>query len=202
VLPLLGCLLACLLVGFAIFVLGLYMVEPPRISLGPHPAHRPGIWFMSHRADAQRLFPIQHMFFRLTPRDPLWAARHGDIFSHRDGQGAAFATLGAGPVLGKLCAAFNRSWDHEVPLSFEESAGDVGIDEENRRLEMILEAVRAYPNALPFSTWRPFTGFGYNCNALMAAFAARAGLDLPKFSRTYFLCQGVNDPVPEHFLKS
>jgi hypothetical protein len=156
---------------------------------------------MSHRADEKRAYPFQHMFYRITPRDPRWAARKPELFTRRDASGQAYCTLGAGPVEGLLTVGFNRPWDLEIPISFEAPAADCTVEEENRRIEALIASARAYNNRVRFSSWPPVNGPGHNCNGLMAALAMSSGMELPAFTRTFMLAPGCERPVEEENFK-
>jgi hypothetical protein len=187
------CIVVLLLLGMflrAFIVFG----ELPQISQSPHWVSRPGLWFCTHRAS--RKYKYQHLFLRLTPRDPSWAIRYPEIFKHRDKEGLPFATLGAGPREGKLFLEFNRGYDLHDPVSFEKESPSKDLETENRRLESLLANAAAYKQTLRFSTWGPYTGVGYNCNAMISSLVFLAGMPLPWFCHRFMLCPGIYRSVP------
>lgn len=178
----------------AAYVGRLVWLEAPRRPLPPEPPSRPGLWFMAHRAD--RRFPFQHLFLRITPRDPAWAARRPDLFCQVDEGGRTYCTLGAGPRLGKLFLAFNRGYDLGDPVAFEEEAPRLEGGSEDERIAALLDAAQAYRQELEFSAWSRVSGRGYNCNSMVHELAARAALGLPRFARRFLLCPGIGRGLP------
>lgn len=191
---------------FALILLGMFLRaflvfgELPQVSQAPHWESRPGLWFCTHRA--VRKYKYQHLFLRLTPRDPSWAARYPEIFNHRDREGLLFATLGAGPKEGKLFLEFNRGFDLKDPVSFEKESLSKDLDTENRRVESLLTNAAAYKQLLSFSAWGPYSGFGYNCNAMISSLAFLAGMRLPWFCHRFMLCPGIYRSVPFRYFLS
>ncbi|MGH7442956.1 MAG: hypothetical protein ACREKE_09820 [bacterium] len=196
----LGVALGILGLAVVVFLAFLFCLEAPQIPLPLRPPSRPGLWCMAHRAD--RRFPFQHLFFRLTPADPSWATHRPDLFSHQDKEGRYYCTLGAGPREGKLFLEFNRHFDLGEPVSFEGALAptDGGVrgdtDWENLRIEALLVAASAYEQGLGFTAWSRVSGGGYNCNSMIHELAARAEVFLPSFSRIVMLCPGVGKGLP------
>ncbi len=189
--------------AFAAFAVGLLVgglllclraLEAPLVPLPVRPPSRPGIWFMAHRAD--RRFPFQHLFLRLTPADPAWVQRRPDLFARLDDGGRPYCTLGAGPVAGRLFLEFNRGFDLADPVGFEERAGTEGPGGEDGAIAALLEAAAAYGQGLTFSSLSRISGPGYNCNSMVHELAARAGLGLPRFARVWMLCPGIGRRLP------
>lgn len=197
----LGASLAGAFLAYLAFVfLYLHRLELPQQAQSANPAPRPGIWFCAHRA--LRSVPFQHMYLKLTPKDPSWAERYPLIFCRRDSMGAPFCTLGAGPAEGMLRLEFNRAHDLEDPVSFEEACPSQNIEEENGRIASILMCANNYKKQLPFSAVLEGEERGYNCNSICSAIAKRSGLPLPAFSKITWLCYGVKRPLPEKHLSS
>jgi hypothetical protein len=169
--------------------------EAPQVSQSPHWESRPGIWFCTHRA--KRAYKYQHLFIRLTPKDPIWAQRFPELFVQKDREGRPFTTLGAGPKEGKLYLEYNRGYDLNDPVSFEAEAPSQDLAEENRRIEILFVTAKKYPQDLRFSTLGPWTGPGYNCNAMIASLAREAEIPLPAFVYRFMLCAGVIRKVPK-----
>jgi len=173
----------------------LYGLEAPRSPLPPRPPARPGLWYCSHRAD--RRFPFQHLFIRLTPSDASWAGRRPDLFSQRDAAGSAYCTLGAGPRDGKLYLEFNRGFDLGDPVGFEEPIPSADSAQENLRIATLLDAADSYGQELEFAAWSRISGRGYNCNSMVRTLAGRSGLPRPRFSRHLLLCPGIGRGLPD-----
>lgn len=190
-------LVAVLALG--IFLWHLHSLELPQNRQLRQPAPRIGIWFCAHRA--RRWIPFQHMYLKITPRDPSWAARYPDIFKNTDSNGAAFCSLGAGPSEARMLRLeFNRHFDLEDPVSFEEQVRLQSIEQENGCIASVLASAASYRGDLEFTTLHGLMGHGYNCNSMMAAVAERSGFGLPGFSGVTLLCIGAGNPVPgEHF---
>ena len=192
----LATLSALIFAGLGAILLRLHSLELPQARPPKNPAPRPGIWFCAHRA--KRWISLQHMFIRVTPRDPSWAERYPLVFVHQDSMGTPFCTLGAGPFQGRLKLEFNRHFDINDPISFEEPVPFESLEQENGRIATLLASAARYKQDLPFRTLPGL--HGYNCNSMIAALAHRAGLPLPRFSETFLLCVGTGDPVPDrHF---
>jgi hypothetical protein len=191
-------LLLAALLFLAFILIRLFSLEAPQTRQPVQPAHRPGIWFCSHRA--RRYIPFQHMYLKITPRDPSWATRYPLVFVQKDAMGVPFCTLGAGPWEGKLKLEFNRSYDLQDPVSFEEAVPSGSIEQENGRIATLLMTAGRYVNPPDFVVVPGVTGTGYNCNSIMATLAHRAGFPLPEFSDIFLLCIGARAPLPEsHF---
>jgi hypothetical protein len=176
-------------------LLHLFRMELPQKRQLEQPAPRPGIWICAHRAS--RKFPFQHMYFKVTPRDPSWATRYPDVFVHKDSMGTPFFTLGAGPFEGMLRLEFNRGYDLKDPVSFEEACPSESVDQENGRIASMLVCAAKYQSRLPFATLPHFNVGGFNCNSMVSAIATRSGIPLPSFSKIIFLCVGISKPVPD-----
>lgn len=191
-------LLSLALLAFAIYLAWLfrylYSKELPQKWQISQPFPRPGIWFCAHRA--KRWIPFQHMYLKITPTDPSWAGRYPLVFTCKDSMGAAYCTMGAGPVLGKLKLDFNRPHDLEDPISFEEKVFCGSVEQENGWIATLLTSAGRYKSELDFRAI-PRLGKGYNCNSLITALAHRAGFELPGFTRIHMLCVGIGSPVPE-----
>jgi hypothetical protein len=172
----------------------LYSLEAPQIRQPEHPFPEPGIHFCSHRA--KRWIPFQHMYFKISPRDSRWAQSHPKVFSRRDSSGKAWCTLGAGPRKGRLWLAFNRNFDVADPVSFQEAVLLPSIEEENRVITALLNAAGSYTNNLAFSVLPSIARGGYNCNSMIAALAASAGIGLPRFAGVFLHCLGTGRKVP------
>jgi hypothetical protein len=76
------------------------------------------------------------------------------------------------------------------------------VEEENARIEALFKAAEAYGQSLAFTAWTRVSGRGYNCNSMIHALAARAGLDMPRFSRRLMLCPGAGRGLPESAFKA
>jgi hypothetical protein len=189
----LATLAALLLGGIAAILLRLRSLELPQVKPAQNPAPRPGIWFCAHRA--KRWITLQHLFLRISPRDPSWAERYPLVFVHKDSMGNPFCTLGAGPFEGRLKLEFNRHYDINDPISFEEPVPFESLEQENGRIATLLASAARYKQGLPFRTLP--SSHGYNCNSIISALALRAGLPLPQFSKTFLLCIGTGTPVPD-----
>lgn len=184
---------------FAVVLWRLRVAEGCLKPLTQPPPSRPGLWMMAHRADKR--FPLQHLFLRLTPSHERWARERPDLFAQRDDAGRAYCTLGAGPVDGKLVLAFNRVPDLTDPIGFEEALPLAGPDAENRAVEALLARAAQYPNHLAFRNWTRVTGRGFNCNSMMAALLRDCGLPWPRFVRIHMLCVGYRQRVPKREFK-
>jgi hypothetical protein len=173
----------------------LYSLEAPRIPLPPRPPSRPGLWYCSHRADKR--FPFQHLFIRITPADRGWASRRPDLFRNTDEAGRPYCTLGAGPRDGKLFLGFNRAFDLGDPVGFEEAIPCLDDGQESVRIAALLDAAEAYGQSLDFAAWSRLSGPGYNCNSMIRTLAGRAGLALPAFARHLLVCPGIGRSLPK-----
>ncbi len=186
---------------FAAFIIVLFATirrgEAPQVFVDGVPPHRLGVWLMAHRAS--RSYPFQHLFIRITPRDPKIIKKYPQLFTWRDAKGHAYATLGAGPLADKLRLEFNRQPDLRDPISYEAPGAMVDEKIENRLIEALLADARAYDQERPFTTWSPFGGKGYNCNALISALLARQGLHPATFARPLLRCAGLYRPVPNKY---
>jgi hypothetical protein len=176
-------------------LLYLFRLELPQKRQLQQPAPRPGIWFCAHRA--HRKFPFQHLYFKVTPRDPSWVERYPNIFLNKDSMGTPFFTLGAGPWEGMLKLEFNRGYDLNDPVSFEEASACESIEQENGRIASLLVCAAKYQKRLHFRTLPHFSSEGGNCNSIVAAIAHRSGIPLPAFCKTFMLCIGIGKPVPD-----
>jgi hypothetical protein len=157
------------------------------------------LWYLSHRAD--RRFPFQHLFLRITPANGAWAEKRPDLFRQRDAEGRVYCTLGAGPKEGKLRLEFNRGFDLGDPLSFAEPIASRGGPEEDARIAALLESFDAYGQDLDFAAVSRLTGPGYNCNSMVRSLAERAGMPPPHFARHPFLCVGLGRALPQGAFK-
>lgn len=191
-------ILALIAAGLGIALLALLQhlrnLEAPFKELPQPPPSRPGIWMMAHRADLK--YPFQHLFLRLTPTDQTWVQRHPDLFCNVDDAGLAYATVGAGPLYGKLVLAFNRPTDLGDPIRFEEELFHHDVEMEDASISGMLVITRRYADHLDFSTWSQVTGKGYNCNSMIAALCRHTGLPLARFTRVLLLTPGIERPVP------
>jgi hypothetical protein len=172
----------------------LYSLEAPQVRLPEAPPSRPGLWYFGHRAD--RRFPFQHLFIRITPTDPSWAVSRPDLFCRRDGGGRPYCTLGAGPRGGLLFLEFNRAYDLGDPASFEEAIPSRDLGEENARIAALLEAAESYGQGLAFAAWSRISGSGFNCNSMITELGRRAALPGPQFTRHFLLCPGIGKGLP------
>ena len=186
--------------GFVLFCASWVRIGEAEQIYQPEPPHsRPGLWFCAHRAS--RKYSFQHLFIRVTPRNPDWAIKHPELFSGKDAAGLPFCTLGAGPKEGKLFLQFNRRQDLRDPVSFEETIPLDSQVDEDRVIAKLIEAHKYYQQQLAFNAWPPFTGLGYNCNCMISALARDAGLALPKFSLRFMRCPGIGRAVPEGYFR-
>ena len=172
----------------------LYAIEGRRRVLPPSPPSRPGLWFYAHRA--HRLLPFQHFFFRITPTDGHWPKLFPRIFERRDAAGRPYCTLGAGPRDGYLALEFNRKFDLEDPITFEEAVVFRDADEEAAVIEAVLKAALCYDQSLRFAAWSRVTGNGYNCNSMVRELADRAGIPTPAYAWKFMLCPGFGRGLP------
>ena len=118
---------------------------------------------------------------------------------YTDTNGIKYMTLGAGPnnllFNRRLKAEFNRPRDINERIKVEtydfiSTEGDIV-----EKIEKILDAFKAYSNALRYSFFPEKSKNKFNSNSFISGLLYSAGLEAPKFSNKYKM-PGYNRPVP------